>query len=406
GLELAPPILGLQPKAIDSISSVSVRIKKTWPKGFRFRGAPLHYAVIIGSEASVLLLLSHNADVNVVDDHQRSPLHLAVSCNLKSIAQVLVNAGADLASCDMKGRTALMLAAQKGDMGLIKTLDKSNEVIHMTDHFGRTALHYASSSQNTAVDVFKYFLERGLNPVSEYPKLPSPTSWLFGNGMKNKALVAYFLNSGLLQCDNSHNNCNPLINAVFNNDQGLVQRICRIFQRHPRAQRFLNAEDENGFTAICHAAMGGMNTCLQQLLDHQVDRHKEGCLQGSPLMAACAFGRLEAVKMLVRSGALLSYTNKEGVYRNAFEASMPHRRIQAWLLVGRFQDQTKLCSEPYWKDWHGNHRHWSGFLKAKWKLTGEKKPFRDDSMLDYLGYTHSLRDWAKGRVLAASLMYE
>ncbi|KAK1724527.1 ankyrin repeat-containing domain protein, partial [Colletotrichum acutatum] len=120
-----------------------------WPKQDEFRGSPLHYAVISKCEASLLLLLSHGADPNSMDERPRSPLIIAAQYNLTPIAQLLVESSAGLASSDCVQTTALMCAAAEGNMGMIRILDQSNLVLSKTDHSGYTALHHAVNGQDT-----------------------------------------------------------------------------------------------------------------------------------------------------------------------------------------------------------------------------------------------------------------
>jgi hypothetical protein len=59
------------------------------------------------------------------------------------------------------------------------------------------------------------------------------------------------------------------------------------------------------------------------------------------LMAACKFGRLDIVRLLVRNGALLGYS-KDAKHFSAFAKASSHPKIQRWLLVERFIEQRKI----------------------------------------------------------------
>lgn len=175
------------------------------------------------------------------------------------------------------------------------------------------------------------------------------------------------------------------------NDPGLLYRLWRLLQRYPRTRKYLNEETKDNYSPLCFAAMYGKDIGVQQLLRYEADPNVEGCSQGSSLMAACTFGRFQAVKRLVRSGAVLSYTNEKRVYKNAFDAALPHPQIRLWFFIGRFQDQPKLSSEKPWEDRDERVKNWSGVSKARWELIGKNKGLRNEFMIDYLKKCHRFK---------------
>ena len=57
----------------------------------------LHFAAFLGDiEATNILLIEENAQVNVVDNGKRSPLHLAAEKGHVDVAKVLIQSGADV----------------------------------------------------------------------------------------------------------------------------------------------------------------------------------------------------------------------------------------------------------------------------------------------------------------------
>ncbi len=69
----------------------------------------------------------------------------------------------------------------------------------------------------------------------------------------------------------------------------------------------------------------------------------EGGHHGTSLMGASAFGRLEAVKFLVRNGALIAYEKNREVV-SALQKARHFPDVIRWLLVGRFQEGPKLLA--------------------------------------------------------------
>lgn len=82
---------------------------------------------------------------------------------------------------------------------------------------------------------------------------------------------------------------------------------------------------------------------MNVLLEAGAQLELEGSEHGTPLMAACAAGRLAAVKVLVARGARTSYV-KDGQRYSAPLAAKYHPEVRRWLLVGRFLEGPKLLT--------------------------------------------------------------
>ena len=91
---------------------------------------------------------------------------------------------------------------------------------------------------------------------------------------------------------------------------------------------------------------------LDWLLGHGANMELKGSTEGRPLMVACAHGRKEVVKLLVRRRARVAYVKHNGgghngggdngpeatVVRNALEYAEAYPDIVRWLLIGRHTD--------------------------------------------------------------------
>lgn len=71
------------------------------------------------------------------------------------------------------------------------------------------------------------------------------------------------------------------------------------------------------------------------LLNAGADLDLVGGDYGTPLMGACATGRLGVVRRLVSKGARTSYT-EDGKLFSVLSAAKHYPKITRWLLVGRF----------------------------------------------------------------------
>jgi ankyrin repeat protein len=73
-------------------------------------------------------------------------------------------------------------------------------------------------------------------------------------------------------------------------------------------------------------------------LDAGAELELEGGELGTPFMAACDAGRLEAVKLMVRRGAAISDVNKNGKVVSGLVAARHHPSMIQRLLVSRFTE--------------------------------------------------------------------
>ncbi|KAL8766047.1 MAG: hypothetical protein Q9209_007076 [Squamulea sp. 1 TL-2023] len=82
---------------------------------------------------------------------------------------------------------------------------------------------------------------------------------------------------------------------------------------------------------------------ISVLLEAGADLEHEGGRHGSPLMGACATGRLAAVKFLTSKGAKIVY-ERDGVIVSALHAAKHFLEIMRWILVERFTKGRKRIS--------------------------------------------------------------
>lgn len=367
-------------------------------------GTPLHYTIASGSLECTKLLVERGADINALDQWKRSPLILAAQLGSTEVARILVDAGADLSAYDSSGRTSIMFAAQNGDIPTMDViLNKDRSFLGATSYIAMTLLHFAAQSGDKATRTFHYLITKGADPYyrpsQDFSKRPSAATATFTEASHYVQLMTYILNSGFPALVDESEPVNPLSRAIGFRQPSLLKRLLRFFKNHQMIDRYLNEKTMWDFSPLCLASMNGLMKCLDQLVAFGADVNKEGCYHGSPLMVACKFGRLESVKKLIRSGALISYTNEQGNYQNAMEAGCHHGQIVAWLLVGRFQDQVKLSLEPHSTTQKHEVVQWSGASKVKWRLTGKNRPPNNCSSFAYLCTTQRLRRWAEGRVV-------
>jgi len=101
--------------------------------------APLHYAAQEGNIEMAKLLISHGADVNVLDNYNGTPLHDAALYSAE-MAQYLIERGADMNMKTVYSRTPLHIAAWNGKESTVAVLVFNGCTLDGLDQLGETAL--------------------------------------------------------------------------------------------------------------------------------------------------------------------------------------------------------------------------------------------------------------------------
>ena len=98
------------------------------------------------------------------------------------------------------------------------------------------------------------------------------------------------------------------------------------------------------YAACTIASPKSQNEKINILLDAGADLEQEGGDFGTPLMGACAAGRLSVVKLLVSKGATVCYIKDRKMY-STFLASRNFPEIREWLLVRRYIEGPRLLMD-------------------------------------------------------------
>ncbi|KAK8104564.1 ankyrin [Apiospora kogelbergensis] len=108
------------------------------------------------------------------------------------------------------------------------------------------------------------------------------------------------------------------------------------------------------------------------------------------------------VKLLVRSNAKLYYFDKNGVHRNAFDEAREWPDIIQWLLVGRFQDQVKLCMEAHNPE--AEVVPWMGPRHFEYHWERNHDMWSDGSQIDHLRLMTKIKAEVRGEVVEGRLL--
>jgi ankyrin repeat protein len=111
---------------------------------------------------NVRALVTLGANVDTVDDKQRSLLHRAALSPVAEAIELLIDKAANVNARDISGITPLHLAYGQGNVDVVKILvDRGASIKSVTDE-NRNVLHYAVTSDQWNEDEIKNLLEIGV----------------------------------------------------------------------------------------------------------------------------------------------------------------------------------------------------------------------------------------------------
>ena len=307
---------------------------------------PLQIAASNGCIPLVESLLKRGALVNPLDHRGWTPLHFAADAGHVAIIRMLLEYGANLHLPDRALRSACMLAAEKDHLDAVRELLKAGADRQAQDLNHRSVLHYATLSNSW--NVFCYLLASTtryeLTVENEY----GDTVIAHGLREANPPQFSSLLNHALPDQAYFPNRSNVLTAAVLNSHPTPFV-LKRLLKRLPQnlLPQLLSHQASFGGTplyAVCTDISPHQVDLICILINAGTALQLEGGEHGTPLMAACAAGRLPAVKCLVSKGAKLYYT-KDGSTICALDKAKHFPEITHWLLVGRYTEGPRLLTK-------------------------------------------------------------
>ena len=306
---------------------------------------PLQIAASKGRIPLVESLLKRGAYMNFVEEGWWTPLHFAADTGHVAIIKMLLKFGADLHLVDQALRSACMCAAGNDHLDAVRELLKAGADRQAQDIFHRHVLHHAAFRASWSV--FFYLLASTTTYELTMENMNGDTAIAHALRNANPPQLTSLLNHALPDQAYFTNRSNALTAAIMNiHVTTLILK--RLLKRLPQSllPQLLVHQALIGGTPLYAAAV--------HISPHQVDKicilldagaalELEGGDHGTPLMAACATGRLSAVKVLVSKGAKLYYT-KDGSIIRALDKAKHFPEIIRWLLVGRYTEGPRLLT--------------------------------------------------------------
>jgi hypothetical protein len=153
------------PKQFDNLLAKGAHINLFFNKIYYSSRNLLMLVSQTGQINSIKFLLERGANVNICNNHNWNALSEAVTHGRIDACRILLNNGANPNYIYNSGKTLVMLAAKYGFIDIIMLLIDFGAKIDSVDSYGLNAFMYASMYSN--IEVFRFFLLKGLNPLTK-----------------------------------------------------------------------------------------------------------------------------------------------------------------------------------------------------------------------------------------------
>ncbi|KAH8994729.1 ankyrin repeat-containing domain protein [Lactarius hatsudake] len=245
----------------------------------------------------IRLLLSHGADTRAEDNSGMTPLHLAAEFGASTeVMKLLIRHGADVNAKTDDLRTPLHLASQIESLEIVRFLVEHGADISAVTEGHVTVLHWASESPN--IEVIRFFVEHGADVNAKREDLWTPLHTALEAMEDNNEVVRFLVECGADVNAKTENLTTPL-------------HIASSWKNHD-ILRFLvergadtNAETEERETPL-HSASRKRKGALDNvrfLVEHGANIGAETTKRVTPLhLAASEPGNVETMRFFIDRG--------------------------------------------------------------------------------------------------------
>ncbi len=248
--------------------------------------------------------LEHGADINCVDNYDRTPLEIAVSSKYTEMVRVLLECGADVKHVDLHGDTALLFAAQTADSEIVRMILGYGADVNHANNDSDTALMIAA--QEGYVDIVRVLLSH--HAQVNFFNNSGESAWTIA--LKNNhpdiadlfekyATQAVF---GLVQRAGQNGTLENLP-ANVNLPAEIVALVAHYAMAAGTMQSNINAQDVGGNTALHYAALHDNRYGIRSLLSDGADINMRNNDGNTPLHVAIQYGHAGIVQALLDAHA-------------------------------------------------------------------------------------------------------
>lgn len=328
-----------------------------WPKSLTSKttfsdmgfvsATPLMIAAALEKFDIARSLILHGAFVDNIDSNHDTPLHFAAEKGQTQVVELLITFGASVNARNAHSETPCMLAASNGWLATVQALVEGGADLTLHDYEALMAVHYAAykthwadSSTSSRYLCVIVFLIHNMKNLDIFADTKAGFSMLEISAWAYPPYQSFLLNLAPNPSVYEPRQCNIMSAIVQTNNPIDLKRLLRRLPR-PLIPTLLAHRARVWGTPLYSAATRPSEKVIDMLLNAGADLDLVGGDYGTPLMGACATGRLGVVKSLVSRGAKTSYI-EYGKLFSVLSAAKHYPKITRWLLVGRFVEGSLL----------------------------------------------------------------
>lgn len=355
---------------------------------------PLHIASRNDNEDAARLLTRVGVTIDSQSKNGSTPLHIAASRGSISVLKHLLACGANPRSRDRSNMTPAMSAVYEGQMEVLVQLENHGVDITQPTRTDQNLLNLAL--QSSSAPMLAYLLQKSCPSTKDiFGNLPLAGLWRSNIQTRCLALNSTMATTG----DSDHIERLGADQLIEDGQTSLLKKLFKRLSHQSRCRANISSQsDPAKMTPLCKGAVAGQVGAMALLIDFGAHIEVESWGRGTPLMAACAAGRLCAVEFLVRHGARETYVNNERSF-SALEEAKHFSGIRRWLLVDRYTQQRKIGNGSEGGSESDGRGFWAGLKTFEVPLTRQWGRFGDESTLDHLRRLSIRKRELEGEVL-------
>ena len=338
----------------------------------------LHYAMENADCISMTHLLARTADVNTVGIYSRTPLIVACKFGYKGVVKMLLrDPRLRIDRVDHLGSTALWHACEEGHPSIVRALMGRNANVNRPDTMKKTPLIAASerghlmcvqallacrpllveSRDKSGFNALYYAFRNNFTDIAKDLVLKGGACLLYKTPLEHKTLLMLASQHGnleLVQLCLTHAGDLPSVNALDLGHRSALYYACaypqvaELLLNHFAVSAYM---DISGKTPVMRAAEVGCADVVEMLVKCEVDLDMIDYEGMTALAYACMFGKTDAARVLLRSGAsalISDMYDKTPLMLSCDGRPIPHRRVGQGQGVGPplgWQPEAAPCPE-------------------------------------------------------------